>query len=243
MNILAIDTTSKKASVSILKENNDNSNIFTNTVDNDITHSEKLMPLIDNTLRESQLNLNDIDLLACILGPGSFTGIRIGLSSIKALAKVLEKKIFGISTLEIMAYANIDESKTNQYILSVMDAKNNRVYYSLYKVNYINNVPFLENILIATNSIIEDCEKAINDYFKTSQGLNIGIVVNSPHIALDILNSSSLAVTEANTDIVLSMIKRQNNIKDGLDKYIFDYLTLDAVYARKSVAEREKYGE
>lgn len=103
MNILAIDTTTKTASVSV-KTNN---NIYTDSIQNEITHSEKLLPLIDKVLTNSKLNLKDISMLACINGPGSFTGIRIGLSTIKAFSQVQNINIFSINSLELLAYSTM----------------------------------------------------------------------------------------------------------------------------------------
>lgn len=82
MKILAIDTSSKICSVSILEDNNV---IIEKHNDDEKTHSQKLMPLIDETLKQFDLTLDNIDLLACCQGPGSFTGIRIGISTVKLL--------------------------------------------------------------------------------------------------------------------------------------------------------------
>jgi len=247
MNILAIDTTSKKASVSILEDNNE---VFKNTIDNDITHSEKLMPLIDDSLKQTNLTLKDIDLLACVLGPGSFTGIRIGIASVKALAKVLNKKIFGISTLEVMAYGLIKDLDTNQnkdnnknqYILSVMDAKNKRVYYSLYVLSNVDSPPYLGTLLEGSNTNIDECANNINNYFNALDNVNIAVAIDNTDISLNIEKSHSTFNTCSDTDIVINIIQSWSKT-DVINNYMFDYLTLDAIYARKSVAEREKYGE
>ena len=90
MNILAIDTTTKKASVALKVQDK----IIIKEIDNEITHSEKLLPLLDSVLKEANLMLKDIDLFVCVQGPGSFTGLRIGIATIKALAKVTQKPIY-----------------------------------------------------------------------------------------------------------------------------------------------------
>ena len=81
MKILAIDTSSKNCSVSIVEvqENKKFNIIAQENSDDERTHSVKLMPMVDDMLKKSNLSLNDIDLLACCLGPGSFTGIRINI--------------------------------------------------------------------------------------------------------------------------------------------------------------------
>ena len=133
MNILALDTTTKKATVAIKTD----SKLYIECIDNEITHSEKLLPLIDNILNEANITIQDIDLLACTLGPGSFTGVRIGIATLKAIAKVINKEIFGITSLELLALNGIKKGATKKsydYVLSLIDAKNNRAYFSLYKL-------------------------------------------------------------------------------------------------------------
>ena len=122
MNILAIDTTTKKAEVSLALEDS----INTYVEENEITHSEKLMPLVDKALKSANFDLNNVDCIACTIGPGSFTGVRIAIATVKALTYVLNIPIFAMNTLELMARSA--DNISNKYILSVLDAKNNRAY-------------------------------------------------------------------------------------------------------------------
>ncbi|MFR8104436.1 MAG: tRNA (adenosine(37)-N6)-threonylcarbamoyltransferase complex dimerization subunit type 1 TsaB [Clostridia bacterium] len=126
MKILSIDTSSNICSVSLL-ENMDI--ILEEHIENEKTHSEKLMPMIKEVLEKADITLNQIDLFACSKGPGSFTGIRIGIASIKALASFPEKPVIGISSLEGLAY-NI---KRDGYIASILDARNDQVYFGLFE--------------------------------------------------------------------------------------------------------------
>ena len=125
MNILGIDTSTKKANVCIKKDKL----IVDKNINNEITHSEKLLPLLDECLKESNCKLQDIDYLATSIGPGSFTGIRIGIATIKAIAKVLEVPIFAVPSLDMLAYTDKDDDAN--YAISIMDAKNNRIYYGV----------------------------------------------------------------------------------------------------------------
>ena len=127
MKILAIDTSSKICSVSIL---DDAKVIVEKHNDDEKTHSQKLMPLIDETLKEVNLTLDNIDLLACCLGPGSFTGIRIGISTVKAFADVKHIPIIGVTSLESLAY-NVENEGL---IASIIDAKHDNVYFALFKL-------------------------------------------------------------------------------------------------------------
>ena len=160
MKILGIDTSSKRCTVCILEDNNV---IIELHSDDEKTHSQTLMPLIDEMFKKTDLSLKDIDMLACCVGPGSFTGVRIGISTAKAFADVYNFKTFGVSSLEGLAY-NIKEeisllhtssaAKTGSspenskdckdytsqnislVICSLIDAKNENVYYGLFDENY-----------------------------------------------------------------------------------------------------------
>lgn len=89
MKILSIDTSSSICSVAILEDNKVIKEISTNDAN---THSVKLMPQIEQIFKETNLTLNDMDLLTCDKGPGSFTGIRIGISTVKAFRDVTNIK-------------------------------------------------------------------------------------------------------------------------------------------------------
>lgn len=128
MKVLAIDTSSKLCSVAILEDTN---LIKKLELDNGLTHSETLMPLIKQLLNECELSLNDIDLLVSDIGPGSFTGIRIGVSTCKAFSDSLNIPCVGVSSLEVLAY-NI---KDDGIICSTIDCKNDNCYFALYQLN------------------------------------------------------------------------------------------------------------
>ena len=126
MKILSIDTSSKICGVAVLEDTNLIKEI---SQDNGLTHSETLMPIIKETLENINLNLNNIDLIICDKGPGSFTGIRIGVATAKAFSDSLNIKEIGISSLEALAY-NV---KTNGVICSLIDAKNDNVYVGVFE--------------------------------------------------------------------------------------------------------------
>lgn len=127
MKILCIDTSSKLCSVAILE---DTTLINKLELDNGLTHSETLMPLIKKLLDESNLSLKDINLLVSDVGPGSFTGIRIGVATIKAFSDSLNIPCVGISSLEVLAY-NV---KSYGLICSTIDCKNDNCYFALYEL-------------------------------------------------------------------------------------------------------------
>lgn len=128
MKILSIETASNTCSVALLE---DTQVIQELSICDEHTHSQKLMPLVAQIFKESNLKLEDIDLFACDKGPGSFTGIRIGIATIKAFSDTFSKPIIGISSLEALTH-NIT---SNGYICSLVDAKHDNVYCSLSEYN------------------------------------------------------------------------------------------------------------
>lgn len=128
MYILAIDTSAVAASAALLKDGKLISEAFVNI---GLTHSQTLMTLIDTCLSNAGLNIKDVDVFACANGPGSFTGIRIGVSAVKGLAFTDNKPVYGISTLEAMAFSAAVEG---YIICPVMDARCRQVYTAMFEV-------------------------------------------------------------------------------------------------------------
>lgn len=133
MKVLSLDSSAQSASVCIYDLDNDKliGEFYINT---NLTHSQTLVPMIDALLSSTKLELSDIDVFAVNVGPGSFTGIRIGVSVIKGMAMALDKPCVGISTLESMAYNYIEAD--NVVVCSCMDARRNQVYNALFSVAY-----------------------------------------------------------------------------------------------------------
>lgn len=242
MNILALDTTTKVANASSYINNI----ITTKSIDNEITHSEKLLPLVDELLKESKVTLKDIDLYAVTTGPGSFTGIRIGLATIKAFTKVYNKNIFAIDSLEVMAYTKIQNNI--DYIISMMDARNSRIYYSVYKLETKNNLPILSNDFGFYNDTIDVAEKKIQNYFENISNTNIIVTgdIAESYSNITIQNNNTyFENTTLNTETILEIINNEAEIYNNiaLSPHITNYQNLDATYMRSSEAERTKYGE
>ncbi len=159
MKILAIDTSSKICSVAILE---DTEIILEKHIENETTHSQKLMPLVDNILKTCKLTLADFDLFSCCVGPGSFTGVRIGVSTVKAFCDVTNIKASSVSSLESLAYNTLDSNykEDAKLVLSMIDAKNDNVYYGLFERN--NDTFTLVEELGAKN--IEEMIKTLKKY-------------------------------------------------------------------------------
>ena len=127
MVILGIDSSATAASASILKDSKILSEVFSDT---GLTHSQTLLPMIDNCIKIAGIKLDDIDVIAVANGPGSFTGVRIGIATVKGISFTNDIPCAEISTLECMAYnvANFDG-----LICSVMDARCNQVYTAFFE--------------------------------------------------------------------------------------------------------------
>lgn len=128
MKIFAVDTSAKSASVALVEDGVIKGEYFINTM---LTHSETLMPMVDSLLKSVRVEPKDIDYFAVNCGPGSFTGLRIGIAAIKGMAFAMDKPCVAVSTLESMAY---NLSIDNGIICAVMDARCNQVYNALFDV-------------------------------------------------------------------------------------------------------------
>lgn len=155
MKILSIDTASNLCTVAVLENEKCIKEIIVNDARN---HSEKIMPVIEQALLESNLTLQNIDLIVCDKGPGSFTGIRIGVGTVLAFKDSLNIPCIGISSLQALTY-NINENGT---ICSLIDAKNDNVYFGVFEKKN-NLVTQLEELSFKT---IEEIIPILNKYDK-----------------------------------------------------------------------------
>ncbi len=127
MRILAIECSANPASCAVITDGEITASFFCCAK---VTHSQTLMPMVENMLGTLSLTPDDFDAYAVSVGPGSFTGVRIGISLIKGLAQVNGKDCIGVSTLEAMAQPL---SQTDGIICCVMDARCNQVYNALFR--------------------------------------------------------------------------------------------------------------
>ncbi len=128
MKILAFDSTATSASVAVTEDENIIGEFFINTKQ---THSQTLLPMAEDLLNNTKIDVKDIDLFAVNTGPGSFTGVRIGVAAVKGLAMALNKPCVAVSTLDSMAYNLLDVDCT---AVCVMDARCNQVYNANYQI-------------------------------------------------------------------------------------------------------------
>lgn len=127
MKILALDSTATTASAAICE---DSTLLAMTTLNGGLTHSETLLPLVEQLLERTHLQVADIDIFAVSEGPGSFTGVRIGAATIKGLAFGRNKCCIGVSTLEALAYNLVS---CEGVICPVMNARRDQVYNALFR--------------------------------------------------------------------------------------------------------------
>ena len=135
MRLLAVDTSNKIASVAVFE---DNKFLGEKITDDQKTHSEKFLPIVDELLNELNLNINDIDMFAVSVGPGSFTGIRIGVATVKGMAQSLSKKVIGVTSLE-----GLIEMADSENVCAVINAKHGNLYTQIKHKNVLEEPDFM----------------------------------------------------------------------------------------------------
>ena len=127
MRILAIDTSTVSASVAVMDEEKLHGLYYTNYK---LKHSEKLLPLVESLLDNINMSLADMDAYALTVGPGSFTGLRIGAATVKGFSYVTGKPIIPVSTLEALVYS---QEHFPGVICPILDAQRNQVYCAMFR--------------------------------------------------------------------------------------------------------------
>ncbi|HHX24141.1 MAG: tRNA (adenosine(37)-N6)-threonylcarbamoyltransferase complex dimerization subunit type 1 TsaB [Tepidanaerobacteraceae bacterium] len=231
--VLGIDTSSIVATIAII---NEEKLLAEYIVNNKKTHSEKMMGVIDNVLADSGVELKDIDVVAVAKGPGSFTGIRIGMACAQGLAHALKKPMIGVNTLDGLAYNLIG---TGDLVCPMMDAQRQEVYTSLYRWEEGTLQRLWDYRLIKVDKLVREL-LALNEKVITL-GDGLPLLKRS----LDVNNK------DTNQNIVfahqvLSMPRASSIAATGLNEYTLgrteDYFSIKPFYIRKSNAE-EKWEE
>lgn len=127
LKILAVESSAVSASAAIMQ---DGKLLAEDFVNNKLTHSQTLMPMIEHVAETAKIPLGDIDVFAVAVGPGSFTGIRIGVASVKGIAFAYNKPCAAVSTLETIAQ---NAAFSDAVICAVMDARCGQVYNALFR--------------------------------------------------------------------------------------------------------------
>lgn len=157
MKLIALDSSGLVASVAILEDDN---LLAEYTINYKKTHSQTLLPMLDEIAGMVELDLTDIDAIAVAKGPGSFTGLRIGSATAKGLGFALDKPIIEIPTVDGMAYQLYG---TEHIICPLMDARRGQVYTGLYRFHDSDTGIVFETVLaqcaVSIEEIIEKCNE------------------------------------------------------------------------------------
>ena len=219
MNILALSTTSSSGSIAIYKENHIS---YINHLDIKITHSERLLPQIDAGLKNSKIGIPDIDLVVIANGPGSFTGVRIGLATAKGICMAQNIPLLPINTLELLAN-NVADSSRN--ILALIDARMAEVYAALYSTK-------LELIIPETNA-------KPAEFFKKIKEPVIIVGDGAKEFKKEILESGidhTFCLEHQNIPLASTLISIA--LKSNIPIFDFERIAeLEPYYLRKSQAE------
>lgn len=222
MKILAIDTSTMISSVGVLDGEYTLGEYSLNQVK---THSELLMPMVDELLKNLKLTFDDIDLFAVGKGPGSFTGLRIGMSAIKTVAQVLDKKIIGISTLEALAYGIV----TDRLIMPIIDARGKRYFSAIYKWEDGRLENQLDEGLFKEKDLLEFLKNSDDKFVIVGDAINL--------IKDRLLDFDNITFAHARQNNCLAInIAQLASIKAQENKYD-SYYDLAPNYIRKSQAE------
>ncbi|MGL5714105.1 MAG: tRNA (adenosine(37)-N6)-threonylcarbamoyltransferase complex dimerization subunit type 1 TsaB [Paraclostridium sp.] len=224
MKILGIDTSTNSTSICVIE---DDKLICEYTVNTKKTHSQKLMVMLESMIKESDLTIKDIDAIAICIGPGSFTGLRISMATVKAISQVRNLPIIAVDSLESLAFNMNHCEKT---ICSILDAQKNQVYTAKY-IFENGELKTLEEIKVSKiDDLIEEISNSNEEFILVGEAVSIykDKLVQVKNI---LLASPSNNVSKASSLCVLGAIKYKNNID------VHDCYTVNPVYIRKSQAE------
>lgn len=230
MKVLAVDTSAKTATVAIL----DNGNILAENSIYTTTHSTTLLPMIESALMFTNIEAKDIDLYAASVGPGSFTGIRIGVSTVKGLAFVHYTPCVGVSALEAMAE---NFTGISGIVVPAIDARRDMVYTALFRSEIDGKL----------TRLTEDCQIEISELFQMLAeytgdtiyftGDAYDKLVSSPGVPLNAAVTPLKLRSQSAAGVASAAVKIWNSSDD---KSGFTDGTLMPVYLKKSQAERER---
>lgn len=228
MKILGIDSSGLTASAAIVSGDMLAAEF---TVNNKQTHSQTLLPMIDQVVKMSGIALEEIDGIAVAAGPGSFTGLRIGTSTAKGMALALDKPIISVPTLEGLAYRMAGFSGV---ICPLMDARRNQVYTGIYQITENQ----LKCLLGQSAMDIQEIVEKVNDFGQNVVFLGDGVPVYETVIKENVLVPYQFAPLHLNRQSAAAVAALGA-------LYMAEGRTEDArehkpVYLRQSQAERER---
>ena len=223
MLILAFESSAKPASAALVKDGQLLSQYMQCSA---LTHSRTLLPMAEDMLKNAELRLSGVDLIAVAYGPGSFTGIRIGVATVKGLAWAAEKPCVGVSTLEAMAWHGL---AAGGYICPVMDARRSQVYNALFKIENGRPVRMTDDRPIALDELSKEVTALNAPVFLVGDGAALCFEYFTAHGVPCVMAPDNLRWQDAWGVAMAAADKTPGNADELLP-----------VYLRLSQAERER---
>ena len=223
MLILAFESSAKAASVALVRDGR----LLSQSIQiSGLTHSRTLLPMAEDLLKNADTRVQDVDLLAVAQGPGSFTGVRIGVSTVKGLAWAAEKPCVGVSTLEAMAWHGL---AAGGFVCPVMDARRQQVYNALFEIRDGRPVRLCEDRAISLAELAGELRALPSPVFLVGDGAAL---------TADYLAAEGIPFRTAPDDLLWQ--DAWGVAMAALDKPPVSGEELLPVYLRLSQAERER---
>ena len=234
MRILAIDSSGLVATVAVVEEENEISKTIAEyTINYKKTHSQTLLPMLDEIVKMTDMNLDTIDANAVAGGPGSFTGLRIGSATAKGLGLALKKPLIHIPTVDGLAY---NLCYTDRIICPIMDARRNQVYTGIYQMDG-DKLQVLEAQMAVE---IDELAKKLCTYGKPVIFLGDGVPVHKDRLEKELMTNYDIAFAPAHMNqqsaAAVGMVGIQY-YKEGKTETAMEH---KPDYLRVSQAERER---
>ena len=226
MLVLSVDSSYSTATCALIKDDKILAEINLNDKKQ---HSVILMRLIDSILKEYEIDINDIDAFIISRGPGSFTGLRIGMATLKGLAFASKKPLISVSTLDALAYNSIS---FQGIICPIMDALRDNIYTCLYKNENNNLTPLIKEQCLNINELVTILKEQTLPIIFVGDG-----VAKHKEFLQENIPSSFFAPNHSNFPKASSV--GELGIKKINDGVIENIDSINPIYLRKSQAERE----
>lgn len=237
MRILALESSGLVASVAVVDgalDGKDAQTIAEYTVNYKKTHSQTLLPMLDEVVKMTELSLDSIDAIAVAAGPGSFTGLRIGSATAKGLGLALDKPLIPVPTLEGLAY---NLCGTDGIVCPIMDARRSQVYTGIYRFEDGIHLTVLEDQMAVC---IEELGEKLKEYGEQVTFLGDGVRVFKEALEERIMKGCRISFAPANMNRqraasvgALALLYYQQGKTETAAEHKPDYL-------RMSQAERER---
>ena len=193
MKLLAIDSSGLVASVAVIEEE---TLVAEYTMNYKKTHSQTLLPMLEEIKKSIDLDLSSIDAIAVAAGPGSFTGLRIGSATAKGLGLALDKPLISVPTVDALAY-NLYDTDEDTIICPIMDARRGQVYAGIYEFDG-QKLHILEDQMAVP---IEELGEKLKKYLKEGRRVTFlgdGVPVHKTKITEEILPGEAVTFAPAN---------------------------------------------